>query len=348
MRNRAHVAGQKTPMKAASIAAVIDPDDAHRFPPTHPANRGLAIVVYFLLTVGATLNNTRPLSFGLTALLLAIGTHRSPVLWPPRQHRRSLPCPACTPLPTMATGASPPPPLSFHNHNVVARRHLDELCYLDRLRHRSAQVSLHALARQRPHLAACARHVQQACSSVARHHMGRHHAVFVHSSSTAVFGALEPGTLIKRNRTDGVRSSPTPYKQPAQLPGHAGFGIASRVLLTLACAFALRPLFFLCTVLPSAMPGCYAARFPTPPPTHWRDFVAVGFASVRGQGGCNDLVFSGHAVLWTVVPLAYGRYAGRRDLSAVLWAACIHACAKVRCPGSLLVSVDSKLVFLRT
>lgn len=114
-----------------------------------------------------------------------------------------------------------------------------------------------------------------------------------------------------------------------QLPSHSGFGMASRVLLTIALAFFLRPFFFLSTVLPSALPGCYAARFPAVVPQDLLSFVQVGFAQVRGAGGCNDLVFSGHVVLWTVVPLAWGGFVGGWRTSAVLWVACVHACCKV-------------------
>lgn len=43
-------------------------------------------------------------------------------------------------------------------------------------------------------------------------------------------------------------------------------------------------------VLPPCWPGCYAARFP-PPPEDWWTMVKVGFTTLRGNGGCNDLLF---------------------------------------------------------
>lgn len=78
MRNRTHVAGQKNPTKSSAIIDLDGIEPTHSPSSTKPPqnNRGLAITVYLILTVGATLNNTRPLSSILTAALLAAGTRR--------------------------------------------------------------------------------------------------------------------------------------------------------------------------------------------------------------------------------------------------------------------------------
>ncbi len=120
--------------------------------------------------------------------------------------------------------------------------------------------------------------------------------------------------------------------------------MASRVLLTIALAFFIRPFFFTATVLPSALPGCYAARFPAHVPEDVWSFIRVGLSKVRGSGGCNDLVFSGHVVLWTVVPLAWYHFVGGRAVVVVLWVACVHACCKVwGGGGELRVGVEGNM-----
>lgn len=109
-----------------------------------------------------------------------------------------------------------------------------------------------------------------------------------------------------------------------QVP-YSGFGMMSRVLTALGVGRLLRVACYMCTVLPSAIPRCYQRRFPPVPGTFW-GVVRVGFSTLRGFGGCNDLLFSGHAAFWALVPLAYQTYYGRRGVTALLWAAFAHMC----------------------
>ena len=45
-------------------------------------------------------------------------------------------------------------------------------------------------------------------------------------------------------------------------------------------------------------------RFPPVPDTLW-ETIKAGYTQMRGFGGCNDLVISGHGAFWTLVPLAF-------------------------------------------
>lgn len=74
-----------------------------------------------------------------------------------------------------------------------------------------------------------------------------------------------------------------------QVP-YSGFGMMGRVVLTIGISHMIRVICFLVTVVPSPKPGCYAHRFP-PVPDNWWDFIIVGFDSMKGSGGCNDLIF---------------------------------------------------------
>lgn len=99
---------------------------------------------------------------------------------------------------------------------------------------------------------------------------------------------------------DGPASQTLPCNRPTgwllapptcspQVP-YSGFGIMSRVVLTICCSRILRVACFMSTVLPSPRPGCYARRFPPVPPTLWGT-VKAGYTTIRGFGGCNDLIF---------------------------------------------------------
>jgi hypothetical protein len=78
-----------------------------------------------------------------------------------------------------------------------------------------------------------------------------------------------------------------------------------KIFHTITISRIIRTISFLSTVLPSPRPGCYASRFPLPPPEGWFDWIMVGYSSVRGVGGCNDLIFSGHCSFWVLTPLVY-------------------------------------------
>lgn len=86
-----------------------------------------------------------------------------------------------------------------------------------------------------------------------------------------------------------------------QVP-YSGFAIGARFIDTIAWSHALRTVAFMITVLPNPRLDCYARSFPPVPNTLW-EFIAYGFSAKRGSG-CNDLVISGHGVVYTAVPLA--------------------------------------------
>ena len=83
------------------------------------------------------------------------------------------------------------------------------------------------------------------------------------------------------------------------------------------------------TVLPNPQPQCYQRNFP-PVPSSVRDFIAVGYSSKRGSG-CNDLVISGHGVVYAAVPLAIqtfypARWRGGGLATTAAWAAVVKLC----------------------
>mmetsp|Transcript_14735 Transcript_14735/g.36745 ORF Transcript_14735/g.36745 Transcript_14735/m.36745 type:complete len:387 (-) Transcript_14735:193-1353(-) len=108
----------------------------------------------------------------------------------------------------------------------------------------------------------------------------------------------------------------------------SGFGLMSRAVLTIAASRVLRMACFMCTVLPNPQPGCYARRFPPVPATAW-ETIKAGYTTIRGFGGCNDLIFSGHAAFWVLAPLALQSYAPRpRWAVGLLWIALVQACIR--------------------
>jgi len=112
-----------------------------------------------------------------------------------------------------------------------------------------------------------------------------------------------------------------------QVP-YSGFGMAARFMDTIAWAHGLRTLAFMITVLPNPQHGCYASNFP-PVPQSVLGFLAVGFSAKRGSG-CNDLVISGHGVVYAVVPLAlqtfYPQPLLRGSPAAVAWLGVAKLC----------------------
>ena len=78
------------------------------------------------------------------------------------------------------------------------------------------------------------------------------------------------------------------------------FGIAARTCATIALARAIRVVSFMLTVLPNPKPGCYNRQF-SDAPKHYEDgwhLIKYGSSRIRGSGGCNDLIFSGHGVIY--------------------------------------------------
>jgi DNA mismatch repair protein MutS2 len=89
----------------------------------------------------------------------------------------------------------------------------------------------------------------------------------------------------------------------------SGFGMMSRFFATMVVGRLVRVAAFCATVLPNPRPGCYARRFPPPPADAW-GVLREGFQQLRGMGGCNDLVVSGHGAFWTTAPLMFRSYYG--------------------------------------
>ena len=87
----------------------------------------------------------------------------------------------------------------------------------------------------------------------------------------------------------------------------------------------LRTIAFMVTVLPNPQPNCYRRNFP-PVPSSVLEFIGIGFSAKRGSG-CNDLVISGHGVVYAVVPLAVQTfYRGHKLPTVLAWAAVFKLC----------------------
>ena len=70
----------------------------------------------------------------------------------------------------------------------------------------------------------------------------------------------------------------------------------------------------------------------SPSPADWRGFLVYGFSAKRGSG-CNDLVISGHGVVYAAVPLALATFyplpAARGGAAAAAWLAVLKLCIQV-------------------
>lgn len=106
-----------------------------------------------------------------------------------------------------------------------------------------------------------------------------------------------------------------------QVP-YSGFGMMSRVVLTICISRSIRTICFMVTILPSPKKNCYMRRFPAVP-DNWIEFIKVGFKEMRGHGGCNDLIFSGHCGIWVLAPLAFHSYY-KNQCCMLLWIAVIQ------------------------
>jgi hypothetical protein len=74
-----------------------------------------------------------------------------------------------------------------------------------------------------------------------------------------------------------------------QVP-YSGFGIAARGLAMHFTVRIVRTGAFLAVVMPNARsPRCFADRFAPVPEGTW-DYIIAGAKSLRGSGGCNDLI----------------------------------------------------------
>ena len=102
----------------------------------------------------------------------------------------------------------------------------------------------------------------------------------------------------------------------------------TRVAACIGISRIIRSIAFLLTILPSPRPGCYIRRFPAVPDS-WSQYLRIGFGQLRGSGGCNDLVISGHCIIYVMAPLAFQTYYPGWT-AALLWLAVIRSCIRVR------------------
>jgi len=96
------------------------------------------------------------------------------------------------------------------------------------------------------------------------------------------------------------------------------WSLSLRGLYTITMARAIRVISFVITVLPSQNPRCYFSHFPYPPPADWPTWLITGFIP-QANGGCNDLIVSGHATVTSTLACVVTSVVGNRIFSAALW-----------------------------
>eukprot|EP00980_Cylindrotheca_fusiformis_P004044 scaffold880_cov132-Cylindrotheca_fusiformis.AAC.40 len=96
------------------------------------------------------------------------------------------------------------------------------------------------------------------------------------------------------------------------------WSVGRRALLTMATARLIRTFSFLITVLPSQHQKCYFSHFPAPPPKDWIPWLMVGFTP-QANGGCNDLIISGHATVTSTLACLVTSVVGKPTFSAAIW-----------------------------
>jgi PAP2 superfamily C-terminal len=107
------------------------------------------------------------------------------------------------------------------------------------------------------------------------------------------------------------------------------WSLASRAIMTLACARALRTVSFLLTVLPSQNKFCYVQHFPNPPPTDWWEWTFEGLKPMS-HGGCNDLIISGHATVTSTMAAVAISMANENLFSvAICWLLAMDYCVEI-------------------
>eukprot|EP00434_Breviolum_minutum_P013598 symbB.v1.2.011988.t1/scaffold818.1/size162012/7 len=112
---------------------------------------------------------------------------------------------------------------------------------------------------------------------------------------------------------------------------HASDGRALQRISKLARSMCycrlLRVLCYCCTVMPSQFPGCFVNRYDETYTLaeHWREAVT----HMRAGGGCNDLIFSGHASVLTFCVLLYQDFESPRWLQSFLWCRVAHASIRI-------------------
>ena len=96
------------------------------------------------------------------------------------------------------------------------------------------------------------------------------------------------------------------------------WSLALRALFTLTIARSIRTISFLITVLPSQNPNCYFSHFPFPPPADWIEWFKVGLIP-QANGGCNDLIISGHATVTSTLACVTTSVVSKRVFTVALW-----------------------------
>ncbi|CAJ1408180.1 unnamed protein product [Effrenium voratum] len=108
-----------------------------------------------------------------------------------------------------------------------------------------------------------------------------------------------------------------------------GAGMAAVAKLGRAMCYCrlLRVLCYCSTVMPSQSPGCFVNRYDETYTLweHWREAVT----HMRAGGGCNDLIFSGHASVLTFTVLMHADLGAPRWLVAFLWGRLGHAFLRI-------------------
>ena len=95
------------------------------------------------------------------------------------------------------------------------------------------------------------------------------------------------------------------------------WSMAMRGVLTLAAARSIRTISFLITVVPSQNKMCYFSHFPKPP-DDWLSWLKVGLIP-QIDGGCNDLIISGHATVTSTIASVVTSIVGKPLFTAAIW-----------------------------
>jgi hypothetical protein len=118
---------------------------------------------------------------------------------------------------------------------------------------------------------------------------------FEDKSPNAAFSPAEEQIASGINISSSINSSSSSTGRERSV-----FGIAARTCATIALARAIRVVSFMLTVVPNPKPGCYNRQFSDAPMQYedgWH-LIEYGSSRIRGTGGCNDLIFSGHGVIY--------------------------------------------------
>ena len=147
---------------------------------------------------------------------------------------------------------------------------------------------------------------------------------FVDKSPNAAFSPAEEQIASGINISSSINSSSSSTCRERSV-----FGIAARTCATIALARAIRVVSFMLTVVPNPKPGCYNRQFSDAPRQYedgWH-LIEYGSSRIRGTGGCNDLIFSGHGVIYMSGFLCLATH-GISLGSFVVFLAVLHASCK--------------------